>query len=269
MQKKSFIVWLWLWAQSTFLIAQGYDPKELIWMELGYDSGVQPFFIENYQEIDGPAFGINTIQYPGVSYDSMVNSLLKERTSLARSYQLGEIPIDSVSKYFQDKFLNSLIPYWYGTEWDFNGYTDVPNEGYIACGYFISTTLKHFGVNWNRYKLAQQAAYLELKTVAFDERIHRLGNATDLQFLEYVDKNLDDGLYLLGLSYHVGFLLVRKGVPFFIHANMGFPFGVVTEYADQTIAFDYTWDYFLVSISHNKKFLEKWLIGEKIHVVTE
>ncbi len=54
--------------------------------------------------------------------------------------------------------IDSIFPAWYDTPWDFNGISNVPGEGEIACGYFVSTTLKHAGFNLNRYKLAQQGA---------------------------------------------------------------------------------------------------------------
>lgn len=67
---------------------------------------------------------------------------------------------------FENYLLNKIIPHWYGTEWDFNGYTSIPNQGVIACGYFVSTTLEHIGIVINRYHLAQQAGLNEAKTLA-------------------------------------------------------------------------------------------------------
>ena len=74
---------------------------------------------------------------------------------------------------FENYLVNEIIPHWYGTEWDFNGYTAVPNQGVIACGYFVSTTLLHMGINVNRYKMAQQAGLYEAQTLALSEDNYR------------------------------------------------------------------------------------------------
>lgn len=41
--------------------------------------------------------------------------------------------------------IDSLMPCWYGTPWDFNGCTTEPGKGSIACGYFVSTVLRDAG----------------------------------------------------------------------------------------------------------------------------
>ncbi|MFT5617115.1 MAG: hypothetical protein ACI85I_000331 [Arenicella sp.] len=46
--------------------------------------------------------------------------------------------LDSLSLALTESLINQIIPFWYGTEWDFNGYTAIPNQGEIACGYFVS-----------------------------------------------------------------------------------------------------------------------------------
>ena len=70
---------------------------------------------------------------------------------------------DSVmSSVLFNSMIDSIFPAWMGTNWDFNGTSNVPKQGEIACGYFVSTTLKHVGFNLNRYKLAQQAASVVL-----------------------------------------------------------------------------------------------------------
>jgi hypothetical protein len=51
-----------------------------------------------------------------------------------------------------------LLPYWLGTTWNFNGTTQVPGEGSIACGYFVTTLLRDAGVKLERVKLAQMAS---------------------------------------------------------------------------------------------------------------
>jgi hypothetical protein len=64
--------------------------------------------------------------------------------------------LDSAGEYFTSALINDIIPHWYGTVWDFNGHTENPRKGTIACGYFVSTTLTDAGFEIDRYKMAQQ-----------------------------------------------------------------------------------------------------------------
>ena len=71
---------------------------------------------------------------------------------LVRKKELRTMNPESRKIAFFHTLVDSIFPYWYGTEWDFNGITESPRKGEIACGYFVSTTLKHMGIRLNRYK---------------------------------------------------------------------------------------------------------------------
>ncbi len=252
------------------LLGQSVDSVELFWQEalgaqelVSYDS----FFMKAIP-VDAKAYNLVT-EPSDLPYNQFKSSINSDRLNLLKEYEAGNISIDSVSEYFVHTLVDELFPYWYGTPWDFNGYTDTPQEGYIACGYFVSTTLKHMGINWNRYKLAQQAALLELKTVAGNNPLVRLPNKDAKFFVQYIKDNLQEGLYVLGLTSHVGFLYYHEGEIFVMHSNFVFPSEVVLEYGNVSNALLYSWDFYLAPISGNTFFLEKWLKGEKIEVITQ
>lgn len=141
---------------------------------------------------------------------------LKERIPRYKKAQEGKSK-EEVKDFMFHLVVDSIWPYWYGTEWDFNGITETPRKGLIACGYFVSTTLRDGGVKLNRYKIAQQAA-----SVIVD----RLCNAgtkrtyTDMEHLEnYLQERGDGNIYVLGLSNHVGFVIRDKGQNYFVHAD--------------------------------------------------
>src|SRR5688500_17600336 len=54
--------------------------------------------------------------------------------------------IDEARAYLTQSVYNEVFPYWYGTGWDFNGTTETPGQGKIACGYFVSTVLRDAGL---------------------------------------------------------------------------------------------------------------------------
>ena len=88
----------------------------------------------------------------------------------------------SVRQYLYYILTEDLFPAWYGTPWDFNGHVYYPHEGKIACGYFVSTTLKHIGFPLNRYRVAQQDATTIIKLLTSD--IKRFQSLSEL--LKYI-----------------------------------------------------------------------------------
>ncbi len=113
-------------------------------------------------------------------------------------------------KDLENYLINEIIPHWYGTPWDFNGYTNIPNEGVIACGYFVSTTLLHAGIQINRYHLAQQAGLNEAKSLAIEDKNYETIYGIE-QLKVALQERYEDGLYFVGLDSHVGYLLIRNG----------------------------------------------------------
>lgn len=164
---------------------------------------------------------------------------------------------------FENFLLNEIIPHWYGTEWDFNGYTAVPNQGVIACGYFVSTTLEHMGITINRYHLAQQAGLNEAKSLAIDE-----SNYFTVYGYEALDEKMntmEDALYFVGLDNHVGYLYKESGVLYFIHSNY-IEDRVMIEKAEYAPAFQSN-VYVVAELSTNELLLERWRTGERVDVI--
>lgn len=163
---------------------------------------------------------------------------------------------------FEDHLLNQIIPHWYGTEWDFNGYTDVPNQGVIACGYFVSTTLKHMGINLNHYHLAQQAGLNEAKSLAIvDSNYFTVYGIEKLKISMNQEK---DGIYFVGLDNHVGYLLKRNAQLYFIHSNY-IDDKVMIEKIDESAAFSSN-IYVVAEISTNETLMKYWHSGEVVKI---
>lgn len=167
--------------------------------------------------------------------------------------------------FLEEKIVNSLLPFWYGTEWDFNGITDTPGTGKIACGYLVSTVLKHCGFNLNRYTLAQQSAWNEARTLQLSDKVKYFEGDYE-NFAQAFKKVYGDGLYLVGMDYHVGLLLLRKGELLFIHSSYIPPAEAVMEKIALSPAFHATRGYHIAEITTNLKLLKKWVLQEKVEV---
>ena len=193
--------------------------------------------------------------------------LLKERYLSIVDTTIKEVFLDSVMSIFTQQLLNEIIPYWYGTVWDFNGYTAVPNTGKIACGYFVSTTLRDMGLNLNRYRLAQQDPENEAKSIAIDAE-NLVSIDIDFDYngdtIHKIIQEFDQGLYFVGLGNHVGFLLIKDNYSFFIHSNY-IDGRVMIENSKFSDAF-LSQKYYFSNITNNKHMALKWLMNKELYI---
>ncbi len=206
----------------------------------------------------------------GPHYESTKRDIINWRkkvkdTFLAiKSLQEKDLYLDSICVVFTSKLLNEIIPYWYGTEWDFDGHTSTPKNGKIACGYFVSTTLYHMGLKLNRYKLAQQDPLHEAKSIAMADQNLTTYHVDDQNTMLEMLKEISDGLYFVGLDYHVGYLYKKDNVNYFIHSNF-IEDKVMIELAESSLAFNSEM-YYLSRISKNRELMVKWINNLTINI---
>lgn len=197
---------------------------------------------------------------------------VKRSVSLIRNKLLSDtlvISTDSLSRIFKNLLLNRVIPYWEGTKWSFEGHTSVPPKGEIACGYFISTTLKDVGVYVNRYKLAQQSPINEALSIAIDSQVVTVNEGTLESNIKFINDTIKEGIYFIGFDQsHVGYVLKEKGELFLIHSNYMEPCAVCIEKIEESEVFKDYEKYYLAEISTNKKLLQYWLKGNELKIVT-
>ncbi|NOG45833.1 MAG: hypothetical protein HND50_11395 [Calditrichaeota bacterium] len=136
--------------------------------------------------------------------------------------------VNQARKFLIKTIASDIFPFWYGTEWDFNGATRIPGQGKIACGYFVTNILTDVGFNIPRVQWAQSASEVFIKKLA-KNNIKRFSNRP----ISEVEKHLQDagdGLYLVGLDSHVGFIIVKNNKTSFVHSNYYQPeIGVMSE----------------------------------------
>lgn len=146
-----------------------------------------------------PAVPHLSTEYARTHYDETRAALKARRLELARQDTPGVL--DDAHDAVFEAVRGALLPAWFGTPWDFNGTSAEPGEGQIACGYLVSTVLQHAGFRLERYKLAQQASEHIVRTFAPPPSL------TWARSRDGVEAALPrDGLYVVGLDHHVGFL---------------------------------------------------------------
>ncbi len=169
-------------------------------------------------------------------YPEFLKHVIAQRDSFKSDYvkanSLGKDSILNQARIYLTKTLSEdIFPYWYGTKWDFNGTTRTPQKGKIACGYFITNILSDIGLKIPRTKWAQSPSEVFIKKLAFGN-LNRFSNKPISEIKDFLKKK-GEGLYVVGLDYHVGFVLVTKEKIRFIHADYYEPdIGVVSEEID-------------------------------------
>jgi hypothetical protein len=129
----------------------------------------------------------------------------------------GKKAVIKESKQFLfDQLTLEIFPSWYGTKWDFNGVTETPKEGYIACGYFVTTTLRDLGLKIPRVKWAQAAS--ETMILAATKEVKRFSNAEMKEVEEWL-LSRNDGIYIVGLDNHTGFVYKKGAQLISVHSS--------------------------------------------------
>lgn len=151
-----------------------------------------------------------------------------------------------------------VFPYWYGTKWDYYGTTEIPQEGSIACGYFVTTTLRDMGVPINRVKMAQCASEEMIRSLVSKKNIHHISGVS----LKDFEKKLityGNGLYIIGLDNHTGFIFINGKERLFIHSTGWFPFKVVKDVISESSVLSKSTYRVVGKISDDDDFLRKWV----------
>jgi len=159
-----------------------------------------------------------------LAYPEALASLAADRAALASAYQRAKKPQQRAAVLARararllEAFDQDLLPAWYGTTWEFYGMSEAPGEGAIACGYLVSTVLRDAGLRVERIRMAQQASEYIVRSLALPEKVLRFSDQTNAQVVEGVRAH-GDGLYVVGLDYHVGFLRLDGPEARFCHSS--------------------------------------------------
>jgi hypothetical protein len=206
------------------------------------------------------------------AYSELVESIERKRLKLLSAYEAAETDdgqselIDLAALQIAHS-ISALVDYWYGTPWDFNGTTEVPGEGKIACGYFVTHVLRDAGFNLDTAGLAQQASEIMIRSLVSSDQIWRFSGVTIDEFVSSV-QGLGPGGYLVGLDIHTGFILNTGRDVRFIHSSYIEPLCVVNEAATNSSILSSSRYRVLGFLSGDRELVLKWLKGEHFCVAS-
>jgi hypothetical protein len=218
-----------------------------------------------YRVDDSPGSITNDPQH----YDRLLTKIEAERVGLALRYQQATSAAERAPILAQARDLlirsiyTGIFPSWYGTGWDFNGTTEVPRRGKIACGYFVSTVLRDVGWKVQRARLAQQASENIILSLTTEPHIKRFRRIPIGEFVKTV-KDWGPGIYVVGLDIHTGFIVNDGDEVYFVHSSYVDPFMVVKETALDSKILQTSAYRVLGRITADDEFIQSWLLKKEI-----
>lgn len=185
-------------------------------------------------------------------YNELVDDIKKEKRYYARQNDLNR-----VQKITYTLLNDSIFPYWYGTTWDFNGTTETPLQGSIACGYFVTTTLRDAGFPVQRISWAQEPSSVLIQKVCTPASIKMFSSVELLK--NHLNNEPNQNLYILGLDNHVGFVSKENDTLFFIHSSYSGEQMVKKEFLENAVPILNSKSFLIGNILNNRQLLQKWL----------
>jgi hypothetical protein len=201
------------------------------------------------------------------TYVHICRNLIDQKNKLYAVYKNADAAektkiLDKARNLFATTLSDSIFVCWYGTGWDFNGTTTCPKNGNIACGYFVTTVLQQSGFNIGRSYLAQQASSVMIKTFCEADKIKIIANHQAKKLFVYM-KTRPDGIFMVGLDNHTGFIIKKGETIDFIDAD--YQVDKVTREPLEESNIIKNNGYFMVGdLLHSNSTIEKWLAGDKL-----
>lgn len=187
---------------------------------------------------------------PERSYAMVLSKVdsLKQSCRTKKIKQAGQ----QLAAYIDEK----IVPHWIGTPWDYNGVSQTPGEGKIACGYFVTTVLRDAGVKINRVKMAQCASETMINSLTKNKV-----NYSRFSFAVFIEKvkAKGKGIAIIGLDNHTGFLYNDGKELWFIHSSYVGTAAVAKEKASENSILSNSSYKVVGFISRDVHFIGNWL----------
>lgn len=208
------------------------------------------------KQVNAAQLAATTTLSTPINYDSCKKQILVIKQKSKISW--AALSKEERGKIFTRAVAETIIPYWIGTKWDYNGISEKPQQGNIACGYFVTTVLRDAGLNLARIKLAQCASEQMITTLIQPKYIRRFSNVDIAVFIQAIQQQ-GYGLYIVGLDNHTGFIYNDNSQVYFIHSTFVGTRNVQKENAAASWVLKQSKYKVLGKLSADEKVLERWL----------
>ena len=191
-----------------------------------------------------------------LNYDSCKKDILLTKQKNKNVW--GKLSKQQREKIFTISVAETIIPNWIGTGWHFNGISQTPQKGTIACGYFVTTVLRDAGLNIARIKLAQCPSEQMMLSLIQPKYVQRFSNIAMANFIQNIQQQ-GYGLYIVGLDNHTGFIYNDGTEIYFIHSTVVGTRNVQKEKAAASWVLQQSKYKVLGKISADENVLARWI----------
>lgn len=154
-------------------------------------------------------------------------------------------------------FTEKMVPAWLGTKWNFNGTTQTPKIGNVACGYFVTTTMQDMQFPIERVKYAQCASQQTLEHLAQKAYVQIYNKLSFDQFINKLQTH-HNFLGIVGLDNHIGYIVKKDKELNFIHSGVRYNGVKVEKAANCTDLKNSKWRS-VAYLTDDISFLKKWI----------
>jgi hypothetical protein len=225
-------------------------------------------FVSSLSTTNGCPFDTNNLIQNYKTIIECVQNRQKEfQTKFTKTRDIEEkkIIIAEASSYIFKVLTTKIFPGWYGTPWSFTGQTRTPKKGSIACGYFVVFCLQDVGFKIPS-KMAKQPSENIIKNLINASKIKRFWNAAKMDKIKKWIEERGEGLFVIGLDIHVGFIINHKGNITFCHSSYySPPEKVINQYlweegplADST--------YRVIGKILDDNMIKNWILGKSFPI---
>jgi hypothetical protein len=219
----------------------------------------------------------NTAKQAIARHDAAVARIASEREALASRYTRATTASEQAEiraqarRLLEHTIIEEVFPAWLGMPWGMGSDSTAtrPHEPNmkVGCSYFVTSVLLSVGVELeNRYTFAQAPAIHIQRSLAPDEESLHTYFSIPADRLRDRIAALGDGLYIIGLDTHVGFVVVREGEVRFVHASYTEDRVVTDELLVDATAIDNSRPkgYFVTPLFQDGRLVDLWLRGQVV-----
>jgi len=198
--------------------------------------------------------------------------MLAGQWSQARTAKEKKKIIKRARKFVVKSIVEDIFPVWMGTPWHMGEDDDalMPHQAgkRVSCSMFVTAVLQNIGLRLDsRLRWAEAPALYIQRSLAPKRQDLQRYLSIEPKLLAQKLGRLDDGLYVIGLNCHVGFILVENGQARFVHSNYVEPEEGVTDEPvaeSAAIANSQSTGYWVTPAFQDERLIRYWLTGTQV-----
>jgi hypothetical protein len=211
------------------------------------------------------------------AYEAALRGLESQRLALHERYRQATSPAERTAireharRLVLTTITDQVFPAWMGTPWGLGPESTAirPHQSgkVVGCSYFVTGVLLNAGLRLSsRARFAQAPSALMQQALTPARRdLHRIPGMPMAQLARRL-LALGDGVYVVGLNIHTGFLVIRNGQVRVVHASYTPPQEVVDEPLDTSLVIVYSArrGYVVTPLFADDRLVDHWLSGRPV-----